>query len=124
MFFVGIFGIQNKTQHITSESAVICPVCERYGRYDIIKSYYYFHVFFVPVWRWNRRYYIQTHCCSRICELDQETGSNIEAGHSVVIEKEHIRCSDRTAAPACPNCSARLDPRFAYCPHCGSPLSR
>jgi len=124
VFFIGIFGIQNKTEPIASEAAVICPVCERYGRYEILKSYYYFHIFFIPVWRWNKRYYIQTHCCSRICELDQETGSKIEAGQSVFVEKEHIRCMDRTAAPLCHSCSAQLDPSFTYCPYCGSQLNR
>ena len=124
MFFIGIFGVQNKTGQIASEAAVICPVCGRYGRYDILRSYYYFHVFFIPLWRWNKRYYIKTHCCSRVCELDQDIGSKIEAGRAVIIEREHIHCADRAAAPSCPNCSARLDPGFVYCPYCGSSLGQ
>ncbi|HHX01360.1 MAG TPA: zinc ribbon domain-containing protein [Firmicutes bacterium] len=123
MFFIGIFGIQNKNEQIGTESAVICPVCERYGRFEIVKSYYYFHIFFIPVWRWNKRYYIQTHCCKRICELDQETGSKIEAGHSIVIEKEHIHRSEQPTISVCPSCSTQVDPSFHYCPYCGSQIN-
>jgi len=122
MFFIGIFGVQNKTEKIHTKTAVICPVCEAYGRYEIVKSYAYFHIFFIPVWRWNKRYFIQTHCCSRICELSQGLGEQIEAGESIEIEKEHILCSDSPRIRICPKCSARTEPSYQYCPHCGTRL--
>jgi RNA polymerase subunit RPABC4/transcription elongation factor Spt4 len=123
MFFIGIFGVQSKSERIHTETAVICPVCEAYGRYEIIKSYYYFHFFFIPLWRWNKRYYIQTQCCSRICEIEKTLGEKIEAGDSVEIKKEQILCGGSPSTRICPSCSAQAEPYYQYCPHCGTRLS-
>ncbi|NMB38846.1 MAG: zinc ribbon domain-containing protein [Firmicutes bacterium] len=122
MFFIGIFGIQNKQKHIKTENSIICPICEAYGRYDIIKTYNCFHIFFIPIWQWNKRYYVQTHCCNRTCELHQEIGIKLEKGESLTIEKEQIHCDDQHITDICPYCSAHLEPSFNYCPNCGNQI--
>lgn len=122
IFFIGIFGIQDKTKKISTESAIICPICERYGRYDIVKRFTYFHIFFIPLWRWNKRYFIQSQCCSRICELEPELGARIESGESMEITREQLLCDDYHIEENCPNCTARVEQGFQYCPHCGSKL--
>lgn len=121
MLFIGIFGIQTKNQKIKTEQGMICPVCGAYDRFDIVKTFNYFHIFFVPVWKWNKRFFIQTRCCQQICILDQEIGTRIEAGESIRVSEEHVQCN-RPRGRVCPNCQERLDSSYNYCPHCGTGL--
>lgn len=124
MFFIGIFGIDNKSKIISTSQNIICPSCGAYGRYDVIKSYHYFHAFFIPLFKWNKRYFIQTHCCSRLCSLDKDLGLRIENGERVEIEDKHVHCNGPHANGSfCPRCAAQVDPAFKYCPHCGSRIT-
>ncbi|NLM41230.1 MAG: zinc ribbon domain-containing protein [Firmicutes bacterium] len=118
MFFIGIFGVQSKDEVIKTEQAVTCPVCGAYDRYEVIRAYTYFHIFFIPVWKWNKRYFVRTRCCQRLCALEDGVGARIERGEAVTITAAHLRCSE---APAniCPACGAQLHSSFAYCPYCG-----
>ncbi|MGI6651085.1 MAG: zinc ribbon domain-containing protein [Limnochordia bacterium] len=123
MFFIGIFGVQSKMKTLRTEAGVICPLCETYDRFDVIQVYDYFHIFFIPLWKWNKRYFIQTRCCRSRCALDSELGARIEAGELVKITREHIDCTGpQGAATLCPHCRQALHPSFHYCPHCGTQL--
>lgn len=117
MFFIGIFGIENKSKNILTNRNNICPLCNAYGSYDILKSYNYFHIFFIPLWKWTTRYFIRTHCCMKFCTLDNNIGLRIENGEMVEIKKEHIHCDNNCTL--CPYCSSQIEPGFHYCPHCG-----
>jgi hypothetical protein len=74
MFFIGIFGIQDKDKYIGTCSNIECPSCGRLARYEIHKSYRYFHIFFIPIFRWNFRYFVKTSCCGRLYQLDPFVG--------------------------------------------------
>ncbi|NMB02572.1 MAG: zinc ribbon domain-containing protein [Firmicutes bacterium] len=121
MFFIGIFGIQSKSEVIRTEQSVICPICGAYDRYDVIKTFNYFHVFFIPVWKWNYRYFLQTRCCQQTCSLEQQIGERIDRGEVVSLGKEHVHCSQGQGR-ICPNCRAGLDATYNYCPTCGERL--
>jgi len=121
MFFIGIFGVEQKSKLISTNQNIVCPACGAYGRYDIIKTYNYFHVFFLPLFKWNNRYFIHTYCCNKICHLDYEIGSKIENGEQIDIKAEHVHCNSfYNNYKFCPHCSVQVDPTFQYCPYCGS----
>ncbi|WP_406792823.1 zinc ribbon domain-containing protein [Candidatus Clostridium eludens] len=125
MFFIGIFGIENKTKNILVNQNNICPLCSAYGRYDILKSYDYFHIFFIPLWKWNRRYFIKTHCCMKLCTLDNNIGVQIENGEMIEIKKEYTHCdSHNNSYNFCPHCSSQIDSTFYYCPYCGNRIHK
>ncbi|NLK39820.1 MAG: zinc ribbon domain-containing protein [Clostridiales bacterium] len=119
MFFIGIFGIEQKSKIIATRQDP-CPICGGYGQYDVIKSYNYFHIFFLPLWRWNIRYYIETGCCKRLCSLDNNIGGRIEKGEAVEIHQSDLHCSENSFQSTCPRCSSQLDPDFLFCPYCGN----
>lgn len=123
MFFIGIFGVQNESKTIEAKPNVICPLCGAYGRYEVIKTYNYFHIFFIPVWKWNVRYFIKTRCCGKVCEIEKDMGVRMERGESVTIGWEHIHHGEQEIIDLCPNCSAQLAPGFNYCPNCGARIS-
>jgi len=123
MFFIGIFGIEQKNKVISTRHNIICPSCSAYGRYDVIMCYSYFHVFFIPLFKWNKQYFIQTHCCNKLCNLDYDIGRRIENGEQAEINSAHIHCHEfYSGRKYCPYCFSQLDTNFQYCPYCGKKL--
>lgn len=123
VIFIGIFGIDRKSKVILSGQNFVCPSCDAFGRYDVIKSYSYFYVFFIPLWRWDKEYSIKTYCCSQLCSLDYGIGLRIEKGEHVKIQAQHIRCRSHSAESRfCPRCSLEIEKDFYYCPYCGGKL--
>lgn len=77
MFF--IMGIYEKAKEIcTTKSMHICPECGRYCTYRIYTVYMCLSLFFIPVLKWNKKYYTQTSCCRNIKEIDKETANLYE----------------------------------------------
>ena len=123
MFFIGIFGIDQKNKVIYTYRNTVCPSCSSFGSYDVILSYRYFHFFFIPLYKWGRSYFIKTHCCNKLCALDYDIGFRIEKGEQVEINTEHIHCHNQYANKNfCSNCSSEVDPTFQYCPYCGNKI--
>lgn len=123
MFFIGIFGVEQGQKQIGCYNNVICSSCGAFTRYQIFKGYSYFHIFFIPAFKWNTKYYVKSDCCGSINELDPSLGSEYERGLSPEIRSEHLR--PVYAGPACgicANCGAKVDAGFRFCPRCGKGL--
>lgn len=118
MFFFGIFGIQNKSRVIKEFSNVICR-CGRLSRMQLIEEYTYFHFFFIPLFRWGKRYYVQARCCGRMFEVPKEYEDELIAGQSVDLNR--LR-EVQTPFRICPACGRYVDSNYRYCPHCGAEL--
>ncbi|WP_321009443.1 zinc ribbon domain-containing protein, partial [Hungatella effluvii] len=56
MFFV--FGISQGKKALEYAKTVICAQCGGYGRYQVFMTYSYFSLFFIPIIKWNRHYYV------------------------------------------------------------------
>ena len=79
-------------------------------------------LFFIPVLKWNRRYYVQASCCGAVFELDAEIGRRIAAGEEVEIREEHLtRVGGQAGAlKRCASCGYTTDQDFDFCPKCGN----
>lgn len=88
MFFV--FGMSTKEKDIDFQQTVICPVCEAYGRLEIISLYNYFSLFFIPILKWNKKYYVQSTCCGSLFTIDKDLGKSIENGRRTKIEESEL----------------------------------
>lgn len=122
MFFV--FGISSKEQEIDFTQTTVCPSCGSYGRYDVFMTYTHFSLFFIPIIKWNRKYYVRTTCCGSLYSIDSDLGRAISRG-----EKTNINESDlnpirinHNKDTYCPSCNYKLSPEFDYCPSCGRKL--
>ena len=123
MFFIGIFGIEQKQKEVSDRRNIICPACEAFGSYRLIKMYNYFHIFFIPIFKWNTRYFIKTSCCNKIFEIHSEIGKRIEGGESVEIKSSDLESLGvAEQSNVCYHCGATIDPRYVYCPYCGKTL--
>ncbi|MGI5935703.1 MAG: zinc ribbon domain-containing protein [Oscillospiraceae bacterium] len=123
MFFVAFFGIEDKENHIGTYNNAVCPACGSLARYDVYKSYRYLHVFFIPTFKWNVRYFVKTSCCGNFYELDPAVGSEFERNPNTVIRNENLRpVSFYSPYKYCQNCKADVPAEFNYCPYCGGKL--
>jgi len=123
VFFIGIFGIQEAQKQIGIYNNTICPSCGSMTHYEITKMYSYLHIFFIPAFRWNNRFYVKTACCNSIYELDPIIGQQFDKGQTPEIRNEHLRpAGHQYAYRICTNCKSRVDPEYSFCPFCGSRL--
>ncbi|MBW8382763.1 MAG: zinc ribbon domain-containing protein [Youngiibacter sp.] len=126
MFFIGIFGVKQGQKEIGTESNVICPECGHLTRLNVIKQSSYFHIFFIPIFRWNVRYFAKTLCCGQLFELNAEAGKEFEEGKSGAISQgdlTRIGPQRRTGLVKCSSCGANVENSYRFCPHCGNHLT-
>ncbi|MHB1314000.1 MAG: zinc ribbon domain-containing protein [Christensenellales bacterium] len=125
MFFIGIFGVGQKQKHIKDFTNIVCPHCSRLATAELLECFSYFHLFFIPVFKWNRRCLIRLRCCGAVYEAGMEYGRALK-GHEIIdfskLKKvdggsEGYRSAFYTA---CTNCGKAFDGAFQYCPYCGT----
>ena len=119
MFF--IMGITDGRKDFDFSQTVICDSCGKYGRYQVFMLYTVLSLFFIPTFKWNRRYYVQMSCCGTVYELDPEIGKRIAAGEELQIKPQDLTnvSQSRGFFKRCRNCGYETAEDFDYCPKCG-----
>ncbi len=87
-FFIG--GISSGVKPLEYLKTVICGRCGAYGRYQVYMTYMYFSFFFIPIFKWNRRFFVEMSCCGAVYELDPEVGKRLLRGEEVVITESDL----------------------------------
>lgn len=120
MFF--IMGINQGRKDFAYDRVVICDRCGAYGRYQVFMTYMCFSLFFIPVFKWNKEYYVQSTCCGTVYELDPEIGRRIAAGQDVEILPRHLKMMQpghHGGVRRCSQCGYETWEDFEFCPKCG-----
>ncbi|HLR21103.1 MAG TPA: zinc ribbon domain-containing protein [Tissierellaceae bacterium] len=122
MFFV--FGISNKEKEIDFSQTIVCEVCGAYGRLEAFMRYSYFSLFFIPILKWNKKYYIRSTCCNSLYTIDKDLGKDIEKGFIERIDESKLKSVNvnHNRTRYCNNCSYPVELEFEYCPKCGSKI--
>ena len=128
MFF--IMGIDPRQKELSYNEMMICDSCGSYGRYRVWVSYMCFSLFFIPLIKWGREYFVQTTCCETKYKLDPDIGRQIANGANVQIRPEHLTLISKGKAHTytgqyeitCPHCGYHTTEDFQYCPKCGRPF--
>ena len=130
MFF--ICGVYPGQKQLNYNQLVVCTSCGGYGRYQVYMTHMCLSLFFIPVFKWGRRYYVRMSCCETLYELNPDMGRRIARG-----EQAEITPSDLTMVQAgrgnqwqngvgrkrvCGNCGYETEEDFTYCPKCGGRL--
>ena len=120
MFFM--MGVTQKREDIDFDQTVICDVCEAYGHYNVYVIYTVLSLFFIPVWKWNRHYYVEMSCCHSLYELNEEVGRKIERGTLSVIKESDLTLvrGNQSHVKKCMNCGYETEEDFEFCPKCGN----
>ena len=122
MFFV--FGISTKEKEIDFTQTIVCPGCGSYGRLEVFMTYTYFSLFFIPIFKWNKKYYVRSTCCGSLFTINEDLGKSIERGERSRIEESdlHPININYNKERFCSNCNYSIDNDFEYCPKCGRKL--
>lgn len=121
-----MIGMTQGRKDLASDQLVICTQCGQYGRYQVFMTFTQLLLFFIPCFRWGRKYYVQMSCCGTLYELNPETGARIARGEKVQIGQADLRIVQTGRAARmvkrCAACGYQTEEDFAYCPRCGGPL--
>ena len=123
MFF--IMGITDGRKDFDFNQLITCSICGKYGRFNVFMTYTVLSLFFIPTFKWNKRYYVQTSCCGTVYELDPEIGRAIARGEEVEIQQSHLtRVMEGRGFTAgykkCRQCGYETTEDFDFCPKCGT----
>ncbi|MEA4892614.1 MAG: zinc ribbon domain-containing protein [Peptococcaceae bacterium] len=88
MFFM--IGVTPGEKQLDFRQPILCRRCGKYGRFEVYVTYMQLLLFFLPVFRWNRRYLVRTSCCGACYELRPETGRQIEKGLAPEIQPQDL----------------------------------
>lgn len=118
-----MMGINSQSKELDFNQMVICDACGSYGRYVVYMTYTVFSLFFIPIFKWNKQYFVKMSCCDSLYILDAQTGKKIEYGENVSIQQENLTLVQKSNKPYyCPQCGYLLNTEFEYCPKCGTKL--
>lgn len=124
MFF--IFGISSGEKKLNFVQTMLCPTCGQFGRLELYMTYTFMSLFFIPVFRWNRSYYVKSTCCGSIYAITTDMGKRIQKGDMVNLSEQDLQLINKgyrkTEKNHCPHCGYLTDQDFEYCPKCGNRL--
>ena len=129
MFFIGVFGIENKEKIIKETQRIYCKGCNDYIEGKIIKVYSFFHFFFIPLFKWNEKYYVIYNNCDHVYSISKEKGKSIEHDESYEISYWDLKDfqganyeSNNAINNKCLRCGRELERDYIYCPYCGKKI--
>ncbi|MVB11903.1 zinc-ribbon family protein [Caprobacter fermentans] len=121
MFF--IIGITSGIAELGFRSCGYFPCCSLRGKTALVTCVYkQFTFFFIPLFRFGKRYFISCPDCGAVYEIHREEGKRIERSPGSEINPDQIFRVAGRAARFCPNCGAQVNPDSRFCPNCGARL--
>lgn len=122
MFFIG--GISNGEKKLDYVQTVVCPMCGSFGRMEVYITYMCFSLFFIPLFKWNKKYYVKSTCCNSIYILNNDLGIKISRGENILISETDLQLANyiQPTINRCSNCGYIGNEDFQYCPKCGQRL--
>lgn len=126
MFFIGIFGVEDKQKEIKTIRNTSCKNCDGFSGLTLFKQYTFFHLFFIPLFKWNIRYYLVCNTCNVLYEIPKEKGMRVEQGDDTAITYWDLKPEQGQYSSGydhnnekCKNCGRVVERHFEYCPYCG-----
>ena len=121
MFFIGIMGIDGKEKEVKTMTSLPCRNCDEEPSGKLVKTFNFFHFFFIPLFKWNEKYYIICNACNSIYEIPKEKGKKLESGEEKTVTYWDLKVI-KNSVIKCKGCGSLVEPGFTYCPHCGKKL--
>ncbi|MGB8452607.1 MAG: zinc ribbon domain-containing protein [Anaerocolumna sp.] len=124
MFF--IIGISCAKKRLDFVQTMLCSKCSQFGRFELFMTYSYLSLFFLPVFKWNKKFYAITSCCGVIYSIGAEIGKRILKGEPITLTEQDLHLINNgfqnTKSHPCLNCGYISESDFLYCPKCGNRL--
>ncbi len=120
MFFFAIMGINEEVKQLSFHKNTICKKCGRYGSLDGFMRCSVFSIFFIPIFRFSKKYYLKSNCCGAVFEVSEEKGRKMESCQNVDFDDSELKSSEYYNRPSyCPCCGYPLGNDHNFCPRCG-----
>lgn len=111
------FGINNKCEKLNFDEKLKVHSCGKFGRGTFFVEYLVFSIFFIPIIKWNKKYFVEYNCCGSIYRINSEIGKKIERGENINLSDDDLHLI--TTHEICENCGSKLDRNYDFCPYCG-----
>lgn len=86
-------------------------------------TYMFFSFFFIPLFKWNRHYYVRMNCCNATTEISADLGKAIARGEVTKIPLDTLHFGRyENRMKHCSYCGFTTEEDFQYCPKCGRAL--
>lgn len=120
-FFLAIMPIKKIIPYSLSG---ICKKCSNICNYEIIMTANCLSIFFIPIFKFGKQYFVRTDCCSALYSLDKKIGNAIARGENAPITDDVLTLIDDNfnQIKNCPYCGNEINSDFEYCPKCGKKL--
>lgn len=126
MFFIA--GVYPKRAELDYYEPIMCGCCTKYGRYEAFAEYSVFSLFFIPLFKFKKKFYARTTCCNSLYLItNKEKGLMMERGqgHNVFLKDKDLKLIHKgiCGSNVCPGCGYQANMEHKYCPNCGKSLS-
>ena len=117
-------GIMPIRKNIPYMFSCMCQKCGSMCHYEIIMTANCLSIFFIPLFKWGRQYYVRTSCCESLYLLDKKVGDAIAHGEDVMIQDIDLMPINENyqAIKRCSVCGYEYADDFEFCPKCGNKL--
>lgn len=88
MIFIG--GISDQIKELFYGKKLYCAYCGRKETVTVLMYYLYFSFFFIPLFRWNRQFFVEFRDCGRRYRLRKEVGMRILRGEDTEITESDL----------------------------------
>lgn len=126
MFFIA--GIYPKREELDYYEPMMCSCCSKYGRYEAFMEYSVLSLFFIPLFKFHKKFYARTTCCNSLYLIkNKEKGLMMERGqgHNVFLKDIDLQLIEKgscSGSNICTKCGNEVNEEHTYCPNCGRRL--
>ena len=118
-----LFCTGEDTDDLYLDQKITCPVCGKKAELHAFCSYKAFRVFFLPVYKWDKRYFVQTSCCGAACPISEKLGEAVDGGKKLDLRRLPLRGAAPQRLKVCAACGYETSQPFRFCPMCGRPFA-
>ncbi|MCJ7857032.1 zinc ribbon domain-containing protein [Lachnospiraceae bacterium NSJ-143] len=120
-FFIAVLPIKKLIPYNLNG---ICKHCGNVCNYEIIMTANCLSIFFIPIFKWGKQYFVRNSCCGALFSLDKSVGNAIADGENIAITDASLTLIDEdfSKVGTCPYCGNEINEDFEYCPKCGKKL--
>jgi len=92
MFFIGVFGTGEDQKELRTFTNVICPCCGRYAQAKLVFRYSYCHFFFLPLFKFRKKYLVLPSCGCSVYEADAEYAEELRTADHIDMSRLTLVC--------------------------------
>ncbi len=118
-----IFGITNGANDLGVRKCEFFSCCaSREVMAAVTCTFQQFTLFFIPLFRFGKRYFVSCPNCGTVYEIRKDEGKRLERDYAAEINPDALFIVQGANKKICPGCKCSVAPNCRYCPNCGASL--